>query len=99
MGGPLGESMASTLLDRLAALTVADVVDPPPGRKAEIAAIRAIFDAYFARLDAALAAHGRTTADRARDHLGAAIDRYFEDAQATAAAVEAALWRHYGKQR
>lgn len=91
MGGPVGGSMASTLLDRLAAVTEQDVVNPSPGRKAEIAAIRAIFDGYFARLDAALAAHERRAADQARDDIGAAIAGYAEEAQATAAALEARM--------
>lgn len=93
----MGGSMASTLLDRLAAVTEQDIVNPSPGRKAEIAAIRAVFDGYFARLDAALEAHERRAIDRARDDLGAAIAGYAEEAQATADTIEQLLWRRHGQ--
>ena len=76
--------MASTLLKRLAALSGQD--EPPPmDRDAEIAAIRGIFDAYFARLDAAVQGE---VCDAAYRDLHAAVAVFVEEAQATLRAIE-----------
>ena len=80
--------MASTLLTRLAALSGQDIA-PPADREAEIAAIRGIFDGYFARLDAAMAGEGLTPVrEQACQELEAAVAVYVEEAQATLRAIE-----------
>ena len=80
--------MANTLLTRLAALSGQDV-PAPADRAAELAAIRGIFDGYFARLDAAMAGAGLTPArEHACQELEAAVAVFAEEAQATLRAIE-----------